>query len=228
MAFGPATRDIGSVCAMAATHGDARRGPGRPRVDIHDESIVAEALAVLRESGYEALTIEGVARRAGVSRPTVYRRWSSKAALALAAVAGQVGPLPRPDTGSLGDDLRIIQRHQARLIGSPLFREVVPALVTHFSTDDATAEAYLRDFIAPRRHAVATALDRAVQRGEIVTPPDVQLVYDAMTGPLFYRSVARRERLSAAFADAVTDMAITLVKQTDKAVGLADVRPQRP
>ncbi len=189
----------------------AGRPLGRPRKDAHDVAIIAATLAILRESGYDALTIEGVARRVGVSRPTIYRRWTNKAALALTAVAGDVGPAPRPDTGSLAGDLRVIQRHQARLIGSTLFREVIPALVTHLSTDEAAAQAYLRDFVGIRRDAVRIALARAAERSEIGRRPDLDLVYDTLTGPLFYRAVARRERISTAFADVLVDVALALI-----------------
>jgi len=135
---------------------------------------------------------------------------------ALTAVAGEVGPAPQPDTGSLAGDLRVIQRHQARLIGSPLFREVIRALVTHLSTDEAAAQAYLRDFVGRRREAVHVALARAIERGEIGRRPDLDLVYDTLTGPLFYRAVARRQRLSTTFADALVDVAVAVALMTDQ------------
>lgn len=64
-----------------------KRGRGRPRREGADDEILAVALNMLRDEGYGALTIDGVAERAGVAKTTVYRRWPSKGALVAAAVA---------------------------------------------------------------------------------------------------------------------------------------------
>ena len=78
------------------------RGPGRPRDAGRDRAILAATFALLQEFGYRDLTIERIAATAGVGRPTIYRRWASKAALVVAALASTNRiAIPVVDTGTL-------------------------------------------------------------------------------------------------------------------------------
>ena len=70
----------------AADASERPRRPGRPRDARRDEAILNATLALLQERGYQGLTIDGVAASAGVGRPTIYRRWSSKPSLVVAAL----------------------------------------------------------------------------------------------------------------------------------------------
>ena len=160
--------------------------------------------------GYDGLTIEAVARQAEVGRPTVYRRWSTKASLALAAVARSSGTPPIPDSGNLREDLVVLQRHQMTLMNSALFRTVAPALTAHFSVDAQLAESYVRDFVDLRRSAVRAVVQRAVARGELPGEVDADMLYDVLTGPLFYRAIARGERLDRKFVEAIVDLVILI------------------
>lgn len=76
---------------------EPKRGRGRPRREGADDEILAVALAMLREQGYGALTVDAVAERAGVAKTTVYRRWPSKGALVAAAIA----PLAAEESGDV-------------------------------------------------------------------------------------------------------------------------------
>ena len=103
-----------------------KRRPGRPRNESYDGSILDAAMAILLEDGYPGLTIDGVAARANVGRPTIYRRWSSKPALVVAALARSTGLAPAPDTGSFRGDLLAVQDHQVILMNSNGFRRITP------------------------------------------------------------------------------------------------------
>jgi AcrR family transcriptional regulator len=111
------------VSSQDPAAGDAQReprGPGRPRDARRDEAILTATLGILRELGYRGLTVGGVAARAGVGRPTIYRRWSSKPALVVAALVESARlAVPLVDTGSLREDLIAVQRHQVELMSSP-------------------------------------------------------------------------------------------------------------
>ena len=95
---------------------EARR-PGRPRDPGYDKAILHATLEILFEKGYAGLTIDGVAAKTGVGRPTIYRRWPSKPALVIAALGQSVGLSPTPDTGSLRDDLLAVDRVAVNLRG---------------------------------------------------------------------------------------------------------------
>jgi AcrR family transcriptional regulator len=98
---------------MKVNKGDTRRlksdGPGRRRSEQSHRAILESALFILVEQGYRALTIEGVAKRAGVSKQTIYRWWSSKAAIVLEALTIDAQErLPVPNTGTVRGDLKVL------------------------------------------------------------------------------------------------------------------------
>ncbi|MGH9122000.1 MAG: helix-turn-helix domain-containing protein, partial [Acidimicrobiales bacterium] len=88
--------------AAAARHG------GRPLDPSRDEAICQAALTLLAEVGYDRLTVEAVAARAGAGKATVYRRWASKAALVADALNQIAPPQHLPDTGSLQGDCEVL------------------------------------------------------------------------------------------------------------------------
>ena len=150
--------------AAKATDG-ASRGPGRPRDARHDQAILDATLGILLEQGYRGVTIEGVATRAGVGRPTIYRRWPSKPAVVVAAlVQSDRLALPAPDTGSLRNDLIAVQRHQVERMNSPDARRVTAGLIADLADDPELADTYVSQFLAPRRATVWEVLSRCRPR----------------------------------------------------------------
>ncbi|HEX4863482.1 MAG TPA: TetR/AcrR family transcriptional regulator [Acidimicrobiales bacterium] len=188
--------------------GQSHRRPGRPRDPDYDKVILNATLEILFEKGYAGLTIGGVAARSGVGRPTIYRRWSSKPELVVAAMA-QSGNLSRiPDTGSLRDDLLAFQRQQVRVMDSPESRRITAGLVADLVANPELAEPYFGDYIEPRRMSVWEALQRGIDRGELRADADFTLIYDLLLGPLFIRSVVRGESLGAHLADQTVDLVL--------------------
>jgi AcrR family transcriptional regulator len=213
------TADIGRQDADGG-EGHYRR-PGRPRDPSYDKTILDATLEILNEKGYAGLTIDGVAARTGVGRPTIYRRWSSKPALVISALGQSPGAAPAPDTGVLRDDLVAFQREQVSLMNRPESRRITAGLVADLVADPALAETYLGDYVARRRNTVWEALQRGVDRGELSPDADFDFIYDALIGPLFMRSVVRGERL-------VPDMAEETVDLVLSAFALGEKRGQRP
>src|SRR4051812_1806228 len=193
---------------MTAEPRPAKRRRGRPRIQHYDEGILDATMAILLEDGYQALTIDGVAARAQVGRPTIYRRWPSKAALVVAALARSTGLAPAPDTGSLRGDLLAVQRHQVALMNSEGFRRITPGLMADLTTDPELSHSYLVEYISPRRQSVWDALDRGIDRGELRADVDRAFISDLLTGPLFYRALGRGERLEREAADRTVEVVI--------------------
>jgi AcrR family transcriptional regulator len=190
------------------------RRPGRPRDPGYDKTILDAALEILFEKGYAGLTIDGVAARTGVGRPTIYRRWSSKPALVIAALAQSVGLDPTPDTGSLRNDLLAFQRQQVRMMDRPESRRITAGLVADLVTDPELAETYFDDYIRPRRMSVWQALQRGIDRGELHPNADFTLIYDLLLGPLFMRSVVRGEPLGPNLAEQTVDLVLSVFGQS--------------
>jgi AcrR family transcriptional regulator len=178
--------------------------PGRPRNASYDKKILDAAEELLIENGYAGFTIEGVAARTGVGRPTIYRRWPSKAALAIAALEEGVPLDSTPDTGSLREDLRAFQHDRAARINLPATRPIVSGLASHAVADPALAAA----FIGWYRHRLAgvdVILQRAIHRGELPADVDFELVNDLLLGPLYTRAVVRGQPLAPELADQTAD-----------------------
>ncbi|HSS10625.1 MAG TPA: TetR/AcrR family transcriptional regulator [Acidimicrobiales bacterium] len=185
-----------------------QRRPGRPRDPGYDKAILDATLEILFDKGYAGLTIDGVAARTGVGRPTIYRRWSSKPALVIAALAQSIGLSPTPDTGALREDLLAFQREQVRMMNAPQSRRVTAGLVADLVADPELAETYFADYVAPRRTTVWQALQRGIDRGELRPDADFTLIYDLLMGPLFMRSVVRGEPLRPDMAEEIVDLVL--------------------
>ncbi len=160
---------------------------GRPRNERSTAAILVATLELVSEVGLAGLTMDSVASRAGVSKATIYRRWSSKEALLLDAWMSCVRRPDAPDTGSLHDDLT------AMLDGigdQPLtdgdMQRVFPQMIAAAKVNPDVAEAY-RAFIAERRRPMRAVLERAVARGELSADLDLDLVHDLLVAPLLYR-----------------------------------------
>lgn len=189
----------------------AARTPGRPRNAGYDQKILDTAVELLIQNGYAGFTIEGLAARAGVGRPTIYRRWPSKAALAIAALDQGIPLASTPDTGSLQEDLRAFQRGRAARMNLPAHRPIVSGLVAESVADPALAAAFVAWHLH-RREGVDVILQRAINRGEL--PPDVdsELANDLLLGPLFTRAVIRGQRLEPELADQTADIVLAALR----------------
>jgi AcrR family transcriptional regulator len=183
------------------------RGPGRPRDARYDQAILEATLEILQEQGYRGVTIEGVAARAGVGRPTIYRRWPSKPAIVVAALVQSAHlALPVPDTGSLRGDLIAVQRHQVELMSAPESRRVTAGLIADLADDPELADTYVSQYLAPRRATVWQVLQRGIDRGELDANVDLAFVYDLLVGPLFMRAVVWGQPLAPEAAENTADV----------------------
>lgn len=178
---------------------------GRPRDAAREEALLAATVEVLDELGYEALTVDAVARRAHASKATMYRRWPSKEDLLCAALLNAArGAVPLPDTGCLTDDLRQMLRAGARALQS--HRHRITAIAAAVAARPDLADSFDRVFLTGRRDAARTLYQRAVERGELAPGADLDLLVEAAPALLLHRVVYQpREPLDEAFVDRVID-----------------------
>jgi len=181
---------VPSVTSPAAQSAEAvaPRGPGRPRDARCDGAILDATLELAGAVGLGGLTMDAVAARAGVSKATIYRRWSSKEALVLDAWMASFPIESVPDTGSLTGDLIAHSRQFRDAVSTGTFGRVLPQMVAAARVNDELAEVYRR-LVADRRARVRVALERAVERNELPVGVDLELVQDLLIGPLFYRTL---------------------------------------
>jgi AcrR family transcriptional regulator len=178
---------------------------GRPRSPEADEAILRATIDIIAETGFEALTVEGVAARANVGRPTIYRRYRNKLELIFAAVSAiSEQELLYRDTGTSRGDLRLIASTLAdRLLGTELGR-LWPAMIFEGNRTPELAVRY-HAFNAQRREAFLTALERCVARGDLRADIDPDIVADFLAAPIFLRFLVTGEPIDTAFIDTVVD-----------------------
>ncbi len=184
-----------------------RSRAGRKRDHSRDAVILDAALAVLSERGYDGMTIDMVAARAGSARATVYRRWETKAHLVLEAVSrmsrDDVGLDQLPDTGSLrGDMIAMIlplgdEEQQVRI-------QAVAALLSLSRTDARLAEAANGAGIGPWIEVNRILMQRAVDRGEFPPPGDINTLAELIPLMCFSRAV-QRQPITRDFSVALID-----------------------
>ncbi len=185
------------------------RPPGRPRDGQVEAAIIQATIELLDDQGYGRLTLEAVAARAGVGKATIYRRWPGKEQLVIHAVATvtETSPYERL-SGRLREDLvvsldRMLRKH-ATTAGGRLYRRLIgesPELMA----------AYRATVIEPRRGRLVGRLQQAVDAGELREDVDLEVLVDALVGPIMHRvmtdSVGRAPGRS--YVEGIVDLVLT-------------------
>src|SRR3954453_5638817 len=161
---------------------------GRPRDPALNAAILAATRELLLEVGYPALSMEAVAARANVGKPTVYGRYPSKGALVFDAVFGRTMPRPMPGTGDLSADLREAYDWAVAEFAAPEARAALPGLIAELSASPQMAPLVRTRVLEPEYARVHEMLNQAQRRGEIRADADLPLVTDAFLGPALARA----------------------------------------
>jgi AcrR family transcriptional regulator len=190
---------------------DQNPARGRPRSEKARHAILAAAMDLLLDRGLTAMSMDDVARRAGVSKATIYRWWPSKERLALDALATEwasISPDDQGDTGSLRDDLLARFRPWVEQLNRKPYARVVAGLVAATQTDAEFAQLYRQHFVQPRRDATRDVLLRAGERGEIAAGTDLEVALDLLYGPVYHRMLHGHAPVTQSFAEGVIDAVI--------------------
>lgn len=156
--------------------------PGRPRTPGHDAAILAAAIELFVESGAAGTSIEAIARRAGVTKPTLYRRWPTKEALLSAALEhARSDDLDRLTAESSLDD---VISHTAMLLGRPSFRALIMRLIGAALDYPELVEDYTRRHLRPRLELLHVIIEREIIAGTLPADLPPQVVEDALLGVL--------------------------------------------
>jgi AcrR family transcriptional regulator len=181
---------------------------GRPRSAEVDQAILDATLALFADRGYDGLTIEAVADKAGVAKSTIYRRYTDKAELLLAAIECSTGAKTAPpDTGSLRDDLFEIACNLRRMLTTTDVGKTLPSTLAAMARHPGLARAH-RKFTARRRRTSIDAVARGIERGEVAPDTDPDLLVDMIAGPIFYRTLVTGAALDDVVLAALVDAAI--------------------
>lgn len=157
---------------------------GRPRDAGRDRALMDATLAELQLHGYSGLTTAAVARRAGVSTATLYRRWRSKQDLVVGAARAWAENLgPDGDTGSLRTDMSTLLKDKAAALEGTSGR-LLRAVLGEAAHNQTLADVLFDAFVVPLQDRVFAVLERAAARGEIPPVEDPLVVAEMVIGPM--------------------------------------------
>jgi AcrR family transcriptional regulator len=187
----------------------ARPGPGRPRSERARTAILAAAGELVLEGGLAAATIQAIAARAGVSRATVYKWWSSPAEVALDGLLEQVRvSIEAPPGSSTVEALEYQVTALIRLVRDTPCGPVLRAVAFEADRDPQMARALRERWIDPRRAVTLGILRRAAGRGEIRGDVDPHTILDMIFAPLYYRMTYSRDPLPDTLASDLVALAM--------------------
>lgn len=170
---------------------------GRPRDPHIDMAVLEATLAVLDESGYPALSVEDIARRAGTTRPAIYRRWAGRPRLALAALAVRLDVDEVPDSGCTLCDLEEGLGVFITAFGA-IRPDVLGPLLAECGGDPELQSEFMATLFDPPRAAVARMLDRAIARNDLRPDIDRELILDMLGSLIHYRALFGHATTSSA------------------------------
>jgi AcrR family transcriptional regulator len=174
-----------------------RRGRGRPAGGSTDlvRAILCNALAQLGRDGYTDLSVDEVARAAGVNKTTIYRRWPTKADLVIAAIVASRDRAPRfRPTGDFRRDLVALMRSKARLFSTAHQRSIASAIN---SLEPAVSDALVAELRRRRYTLPRDFIEQGIAIGELPRDTDATLVADLLLAPIFYRALVLHEPVPA-------------------------------
>jgi AcrR family transcriptional regulator len=187
---------------------DAAPRRGRPRSEAARTKILAAARALLEERGLPGLTVEGIAARAGVGKPTIYRHWPNAQAVAMDAFL-EGSETGEAETGR-GLALPALRRQLAGIaaaFASPAGRSTA-AMIAAAQNDSELAKVFRNRFIMSSREAGRALMLQAIDEGELRPGADLEVALDVIYAPLFFRLLIGHGPLDRGFTDALLDLAL--------------------
>ncbi|GGU53071.1 TetR family transcriptional regulator [Streptomyces albospinus] len=192
---------------------DASRRSERSRRAIFDA-----ALALVGEVGYDKLTIEGIAARAGVGKQTIYRWWPSKAAVLLDAFSAGVEEYDRqglPDTGDLAADLKFVLRATADEFNDAAWQAPYRALAAAGANDEELSRTFVGRLMEPGIRVYVERLRAAQEAGEVAPDIDVRIAAEMLLSPFSQRWLMRTGELTHDYVDTLVDQVLRGLRPRD-------------
>ena len=188
------------------------RRQGSRRDPAIDEAVLAATRTLLVERGYSATTIDLIAATAGVSRPAVYRRWSSKEQLVHEAVFPDLGP--QPPEGDFIAEIARLCAGAVRMYGDPAVREAIPGLMVDLRSDRRLRRVISDRLEAAARSQLAARVDDASAAGLARRGISADILMDMIAGGAWYAVCVRHVTNTDRAAKELTDLVLHGVLST--------------
>src|ERR1700677_904200 len=183
---------------------------GRPRSDaaVSHAEILDAVSELLKEKPARDLTMDAVAKRAGVGKPTLYKWWPSKAALIMAMFHDRFNAiLEVPEATSAEEALRTRVKHLVAQCNG-LFGKVVADLIAEGPGDPSILKDLYESHIRPRRASTVADIERGITSGEFLGGTDPELLLDAIVAPMYLRLLLRHPTLTEEYGNQLIDQAL--------------------
>ncbi|MBY0401680.1 TetR/AcrR family transcriptional regulator [Myxococcota bacterium] len=191
--------------------GAKRRRPGGRNAEVR-EAVRRATLELLTHEGFGAVTLPAVARRAGVHKTTVYRGWTSRAALLQEALVElEALALPELDTGSFEGDVAAFVAARLRLIREPHAAAILRAVIGADDPDPTLYE-WIEAFWKPRQQEWRSPIERAIERGELAPSARAVPLLEMVAGPLLLAQLATRRRVKRSEIESIAAILVAGVR----------------
>jgi len=189
-------------------HPAARKGrPPRQTAESH-AAIMNAVYALLQKKSVRDLTMEEVAQRAKVGKPTLYKWWPTKGTLVLAMLCERMAPnLERPTALTAEESLRFRVRRLVDAFNGP-FGPVVAGLIAEGQSEPAILQAFFDRWVSPRRTATIADLERGKHANELQSETEPELLNDAIFGAIYYRLLLRSGPLTRRFGEELVEQVL--------------------
>lgn len=182
-----------------------RRSVGRPRDPDLDRAILDATIALLAQEGFARMSIERVAARAGVGKPTIYRRWPSKVDLVIAALSRPGAERSASSEGSVRERLTRLLEELCMSVRTEPAKSILAALVAEIPRNPELASAVREVFLAKRRETAFALLREGVAGGELRADLDLELASDSLVGPIMLRLLLTGGRITPSLGATLVD-----------------------
>jgi AcrR family transcriptional regulator len=183
---------------------------GRPPRQTAESHVVImdAAYALLQNKSVRDLTMEEVAKRANVGKPTLYKWWPTKATLVLAMLCERMAPkLEKPTVLTAEESLRFRVRRLIDAFNGP-FGKIVAGLIAEGQSEPAILQEFFDRWVSPRRNATIADLQRGKNAGELRSDTEPELLNDAIFGAIYYRLLLHSGPLTRRFGEELVEQVI--------------------
>jgi AcrR family transcriptional regulator len=197
------------MTTQSALAGPAKSAGRGPKIRA---AVRAATLAELSESGYAALTVDNVARRAGVHKTTIYRRWKDREGLVADAMTDLAATkVIFPDSGDIDSDLRRLAQSLVAFLNSPTGQAMAAATLSDAGRIPEIAEAKHR-FFEDRFRRAQPVISGAIARGDLPADTDPAELVRTLVAPIYLRLLVTAEPIDAATADNAAKVALAAAR----------------
>ena len=183
----------------------SRKGRPPSEMAASHAAIMDAVYALLQEKSVRDLTMEEVAKRAKVGKPTLYKWWPTKAALVLAMLCERMAPnLEEPTALSAEESLRFRVRRLIDALNGPCGK-IVAGLIAEGQSEPAVLQQFFDRWVSPRRNATIADLQRGKDAGELRSETEPELLNDAIFGAIYYRLLLRSGPVTRRFGEELVE-----------------------